>query len=124
MNDRIVLAGLVFQGRHGYGDEERSKPQPVEVDLTLILDVADAGRTDDLTRSVDYSTAARLVGRVIEGRSFRLIESIAETIASEVLATYPAVEAVEVRVHKPRIQLGEAAGTASVEISRRRNVGA
>jgi dihydroneopterin aldolase len=120
MTDRIVLTGLVFQGRHGYGDEERSRPQPVQVDLTLLLEVADAGRTDDLARSVDYSAAARLVGRVIEGRSFHLIESIAETIAAEVLVAYPTVDAVEVRVHKPRIRLGEGAGTAAVEIRRTR----
>jgi dihydroneopterin aldolase len=120
VSDRIVLSGLVFEGRHGYGDAERSKPQPVEVDLALSLDVREAGRTDDLARSVDYSAAARVVGRVIEGRSFRLIEAIAETIAAEVLAAYPAVEAVEVRVHKPRIRLGEGAGTAAVEIRRGR----
>ena len=45
MSDRIVLAGLVFEGRHGYGDEERSKPQPVHVDLALSLDAADVTST-------------------------------------------------------------------------------
>jgi FolB domain-containing protein len=120
VSDRIELRGLVFLGRHGYSDEERSSPQPVEVDVALSLDLAPAGASDDLDRSVDYSTVARDVGRVIQTTSFRLIESIAHAIATELLTAHPAVDEIEVRVHKPRIHLGEAAGTAAVEIRRRR----
>jgi dihydroneopterin aldolase len=120
VSDRIVLRGLVFEGRHGYSPEERATLQPVEVDVTLQLDLTGAGRTDDLERTVDYSAATRVVGRVIQAQSHRLIETIAEAIASELLAAYPAVNAVEVRVHKPRIRLGDGAGTAAVEINRRR----
>jgi len=120
MTDRIVLAGLVFEGHHGWGDEERAMPQPVHVDVTLVLDLAGAASSDDLAQTVDYSGAAKLVGRVIRERSFRLIETIAETIAAELLDANPAVDEIEVRVHKPRIRLGDAGGTATVEIRRRR----
>ena len=120
MTDRILLRGLVFLGRHGYSDEERASPQPVEVDVALVLDLATAGATDDLERSVDYSTVASDVGRVVQTTSFRLIESIAHAIATELLTAHPAVDEVEVRVHKPRVHLGEGAGTAAVEIRRRR----
>ena len=120
MSDRIVLRGLVFEGRHGYRDEERANPQPIEVDVALSLDLHPAGSSDDLEQSVDYSAVASQIGRVIESTSLRLIESIAEAIAEELLAAHPAVEEVEVRVHKPRIRLGQGAGTAAVEIRRRR----
>jgi FolB domain-containing protein len=120
MSDRIVLRGLVFEGRHGYGDEERANPQPVEVDVALSLDLRPAATSDDLERSVDYSAVTRQIGRVIESTSFRLIESIAEAIAEELLAAHAVVDEVEVRVHKPRIRLGQGAGTAAVEIRRRR----
>jgi dihydroneopterin aldolase len=120
MTDRLVLRGLVFEGRHGVSDRERATPQPVEVDVALSIDLAAAGRSDDLGQSVDYSAVARQVGGVVDARSFRLIESIAEAIAAELLAAHPAVEAVEVRVHKPRVRLGGAAGSAAVEILRRR----
>ena len=120
MTDRILLTGLVFEGRHGYGDEERATPQPVEVDVALTLDLAAAGTSDDLELSVDYSAVARQVGQVIQDQSFRLIETIAEAIAHDLLAAHPRIDEVEVRVHKPQIRLGDEAGRAAVEIHRRR----
>jgi dihydroneopterin aldolase len=121
MSDRIVLSGLVFEGRHGYGDAERAVPQPIEVDVVLLLDLSAAGSTDDLERSVDYSEVAWQVGRIVQQRTFRLIESIAQAIAGELLATHQQLAAVEVRVHKPNVRLGDGPGGAAVVIRRGRS---
>jgi dihydroneopterin aldolase len=115
VSDRILLRSLVFEGRHGVSDAERAVPQPIEVDVALSLDLRAAGATDELERTVDYSAVARAVGQVIRSTSFQLIESIAEAIAADLLAAHPSVEEVEVRVHKPRIRLGEAGATAGRE---------
>ena len=120
MTDRIMLSGLVFEGRHGYRDEERATPQPIEVDVALAVDLRAAGASDDLGPSVDYSAVTRQVGRIVEEQSFRLIEAIAQAIAEDLLATHPRIDEIEVRVHKPRIRLGDGAGGAAVEIRRRR----
>lgn len=117
--DRIHLSGMVFQGRHGVTPEERSRPQPIEVDVGLAVDLSAAGRSDELARSVDYSVVHEAVRRVVEARRFRLLESIAETIAEEVLADHPSVEEVEVHVRKPQVKLGQIE-SAGVEIHRRR----
>lgn len=120
MTDRIHLGAMVFQGHHGYSEEEREQPQPFEVDVLLSLDLAPAGGTDDLAMTVDYAVVYRLVREVVESTSFRLLETLAEAIAQEVLSGHARVDAVEVRVRKPRVQLGGPIGRAGVEIHRRR----
>lgn len=120
MTDRIVLTNLQVDGVGGVHDWERAAPQPWEVDVELVLDLATAGRNDDLARTVDYGPVARLVQAVIEERGYQLIEAFAEAIAHDVLAAYPVVDAVTVRVRKPGVQLAVPVDHAAVEITRRR----
>ena len=120
MADRIVLTNLQVEGVGGVHDWERMAPQPWEVDVELVLDLGGAGRSDDLTRTIDYGPVARLVKAVIEGRGSRLIESFAEAIAHDVLTAYPSVDEVVVRVRKPAVQLAVPVDHAAVEITRRR----
>lgn len=122
MKDRIILENIRLEGRHGVHDEERAQAQPFEVDVELVLDLQPAGTEDDLERTVDYGTVYELVRAVIEDHSFQLLETIAETIAQEVLRTSP-VEEVGVRVRKPEVQLGGPLNHAAVEIWRRRPPG-
>ena len=120
MADRIVLTNLQVEGVGGVHDWEREAPQPWEVDVELVLDLRAAGVNDDLGRTIDYGPVARLVKAVIEERGFRLIESFAEAIAQDVLAAYPSVDEVVVRVRKPAVQLAVPVDHAAVGITRRR----
>ena len=52
--DRIELRGLRVLGTHGLLAEERSRPQPFEVDLDVVADLSAAGESDDLRETIDY----------------------------------------------------------------------
>lgn len=119
MSDRIVLANMRFEGRHGFGDDERLNPQPFEIDVELALNLQPAGVDDDLDQSVDYGQVHGKVRWIVETGSFRLLEALAEAISRDVL-TDLAVDEVVVRVRKPRVQLGGPLDYAGVEITRRR----
>lgn len=119
MSDRITLRGLRFLGRHGVELEERLEPQPFDVDLILRGDLSAAAATDDLADTVDYSAVFTLVGEVVEGRSYRLIEALAGAIANAVLAAHP-IDDVEVRVRKPKAPLPGVFETVEVRLRRRR----
>jgi dihydroneopterin aldolase len=121
MSDRIVLAGMAFQARHGVNDWEKEQPQRFEVDIELVLDVQPAGLDDDLTRTVDYRAVYGVVRQVVESTTFYLIEALAEAIAHEILGEQPQVDEVVVRVRKPEVQLGGPLDYAGVEIRRVRN---
>jgi len=118
--DRIVLSNLQFLATHGVEPHEKVAPQRFEVDVELGLDLGPAGRADDLRQTVDYGPVYRTVAGVVEGRTFDLIEALAEAIAAAVLAEQPLVEAVVVRVRKPEVDLGGPLGHAGVEIRRSR----
>jgi dihydroneopterin aldolase len=97
--DRIELRGMSFQGRHGVRPAEREQAQEFNVDLEIQTDLSQAGHTDRLADTVDYTQARAVVREVIEGESMHLLESLAASIAHRVLAL-PRVEAVAVRVAK------------------------
>jgi 7,8-dihydroneopterin aldolase/epimerase/oxygenase len=115
--DRISVRGMLFLARHGVTLEERLEPQPFEVDVELHKDLSGASASDELADTIDYSALFSLVGTIVEGQSFRLIESLAGTIADAVLAETDA-SAVEVRVRKPRAPLPGPFDTVEVAIQR------
>ena len=104
LSDRIVLANMRFQGRHGYYDHELLAPQPFEVDVELLLDLQPAGVDDDLDKSIDYGLVYEAVRQIVESTSFRLLEALAEAISHELLADFEVTE-VGVRLRKPKVQL-------------------
>jgi len=122
--DRILLEGMVFHGRHGTLPAERELGQPFVVDIELRLDLQPAGLSDDLTQTVDYSEVHRQAKEIVEGPPVSLIETLAERIASTVLKDFSAVEAVDVKVVKPNVRLdGTVLAGSAVEIVRHRDVG-
>jgi len=116
-----VLHNIRLHGRHGWYDHELETPQPFEVDVELLLNLQPAGVEDDLERSVDYGRVYEVVRPIVESTSFRLLEALAEAISHELLADFPAVDEVGVRVRKPNVQLGGPLDHAGVEIWRRRS---
>lgn len=121
MTDRITLSRMVFYGRHGVLDEEWASDQQFEVDVELHLDLRAAGVADDLSRTVDYREVFETCRSVIEGPSRHLIESLAESIAAQVLlvAAGRGVAEVVVRVRKPQVALPGPIDYAAVEITRK-----
>jgi dihydroneopterin aldolase len=120
MSDRILLHAMAFDGRHGALEGERAEPQPFEVDVEMALDLRAAGETDDLAATVDYGAVFEVARRVVETTNRDLLESIAEGIAGDVLAGWPAVDEVVVRVRKMRPPIRGRLAWAGVEVRRRR----
>ena len=100
MDDRIRLARLRLLGVHGALPEEQDRAQPFEVDVDLVADLTDAGRTDSLADTVDYGAVAGAVERIVVSESHRLLERLATRIADDVLQVDPRITAVTVTVRK------------------------
>ncbi len=120
MTDRIELRAMRFTGRHGVLPLEAQRPQPFEVDVVLELDLAPAGATDDLARTVDFGVVFAAARAVVEGPHVALLETLAERIAAAVLAGSTPASTVTVRVRKPEAPLPGALAWAGVEIRRLR----
>ncbi|HEY4752337.1 MAG TPA: dihydroneopterin aldolase, partial [Candidatus Limnocylindrales bacterium] len=96
MSDRILIEGMTFEGTHGVYPEEQVTPQPFEVDVELAMNLQPAGIADDLGLSADYAHAFDVCRQIVESTRFSLIEALAEAIAEELLAGFPAVDSVTV----------------------------
>lgn len=118
-DDRILLHGLEFFGYHGVLPEENRLGQRFVVDVELAFDTRAAGRTDDLTKTVDYGALFTDVRAIVEGPAAKLVETVAERIASRILDVYGA-ESVRVRVRKPDVPIPGTLEFVGVEIVRRK----
>ncbi len=123
MSDRILIEGMVVEGIHGVHPEEQLAPQPFEIDLELSLGLQPAGLADDLALTADYARAFEVCRQVVESTRFRLIEALAEAVTEELLAAFPMVDAVTVRIRKPKVDLGGRFRSVGIEIRRRRAAG-
>ena len=123
MTDRIVLAGMAFEARHGVNDWEKTQAQRFEVDVELRVGTRRAGASDELAQTVDYREVYEAVRRILDGPPMDLIETLAESIARDILAAHDRVRKVVVRIRKPDVQLGGPLDYAGVEIVRGRPQG-
>ncbi|RIJ53238.1 dihydroneopterin aldolase [Clavibacter lycopersici] len=98
--DRIILTGLRVHAHHGVFAEERRDGQPFVIDLEVALDLAPAGGSDELGRTLHYGELAEEVAAAVGRDPVDLIETVAERVAGVVLA-HPVARSVRVTVHKP-----------------------
>ena len=117
--DKILIRDLAVTTIVGTRPEERVTPRTVLMNLELRLELAPAGKSDDLRLSVDYQQLAARLTELGRESAFFLIETLAERACALVLREFPAVESVKLTLDKPGA-LGEAVSVA-VEIERSRN---
>ena len=95
---QISIVDLEVFYHVGVPDAERAQAQRLLLTVDMELDFAASAATDDLAQTIDYDAVARRLQRFGEGRSWRLIEKLAQDIADLVLAEFRAdVVAVEVK---------------------------
>lgn len=119
-NDAILLEGMQFYAFHGANPEEQVLGQRFLVDVELNLDLRPGGRSDELSKTVSYSTVYRRVRDIVGGPPRNLIEAVAEDIATALLGEYEA-DRVIVTVRKPAVPIRDAMlDAAGVRIVRTR----
>mgnify|MGYP001361005913 CR=1 FL=1 len=122
-SDRITIAGMAFYAYHGLHPEEARLGQRFDVDLTVAVDLAPAGRSDDYADTVGYDGLHATVQAVVTGTRLNLIEAVADRIARAVLADFPTVRDVEVTVRKPGAPVPGVFDHVSVTVCRGRDDG-
>jgi 7,8-dihydroneopterin aldolase/epimerase/oxygenase len=117
--DTIFLEGIDVYAFGGVSESEREVGQRYRLDISLELDLRRAGVTDSLADSVSYARAYEIATGIMQSRTFNLVESQAEAIASAILEETRA-DAVMIRLRKLMPPLPGAVAAAGVEIRRTR----
>lgn len=115
--DCIHITGIRCYGYTGYLPEEQVLGQRFEVDLTLWLDLAQAGKSDAIEDTLDYRTAIATVQDLVKTAKFALVERLASAIAQAILES-KGVQQVRVRLTKLAAPIPDFAGQISIEITR------
>ncbi len=117
--DKIVLKGMSFFGRHGVTAAEREVGHQFVIDADIYVDLAEAGRTDEISKTVDYNDVYGQIAAVVTGNSFFLLEKLAEELAEKILSNH-LVEKVELRVKKLSPPIAGQVKSTAVVIARGR----
>jgi len=117
MKDFIRMVGMSFYGYHGVTAPEKETGRMFEVDCELEVDLADAGRSDRLTDTIDYSEVYELVRTTVEGTAFALLEGLATALAIKILDRFPAYR-VTLKVRKMTPPIAGHIKFIEVEITR------
>ena len=120
--DKIILRELHFLARHGVLPIETENSQRFSATVELELPLAAAGKSDRLDQTVDYCAVQEVVRGIIEGSHKRLIETLAESVAAELLRAFPNLLAVTVEIIKPSPPVDFQFAGVSVRIRRERAV--
>jgi 7,8-dihydroneopterin aldolase/epimerase/oxygenase len=100
--DKIFLREYTVVAKHGYYKEEHEKPQRFVVSITAVCDVHQAGKSDDLTETLNYEILRKIVNDVLIRSPYNLLESLAEEMANALLQ-HPKAASVEVEIAKPDV---------------------
>ena len=98
--DKIFLEDLRVEAVIGIWEWERRVRQTVSVNLEMQTDVRRAAAADEIDAALDYKSIAKEIIRVVETSEFRLVETLAETLARIVVTDF-GVGWVRLSVAKP-----------------------
>jgi 7,8-dihydroneopterin aldolase/epimerase/oxygenase len=117
--DYIHLNELEFYGYHGALEEENVLGQRFRANISLAVDIAEAGASDDLQNTVNYAEVFEVCRSIVEGEPRKLIESVAEEISRQILERFSSkVQGVRVVLIKPDPPIRGHYASVSVEITR------
>jgi len=99
--DVILLEGIEVPSALGTTSAERRMRRPVRLDLELGFDLTAAGRSDDLSHTIDYGEVYEVVEKVAGSGEHKLVEALGTRIAQALFERF-AIDFVTVTVRKPR----------------------
>ncbi|MBC8322511.1 MAG: dihydroneopterin aldolase [Candidatus Marinimicrobia bacterium] len=115
----IRLKNMQFYGYHGVSESEKHLGGKFEVDVEMKTNLQEAFASDNLESTIDYEAIYKTVDNCVKNDNYYLIESLANSIAIEILAQF-SVSEITVRVRKPHAPINGMLDTVEVEISRKK----
>jgi dihydroneopterin aldolase len=83
--DHIHIEQLEVFARIGVPDDERSQPQRLTISITFWPIEQGGELQDDIGRAVNYASVCTETKNFVQGRSDRLIETLADALANHLL---------------------------------------
>lgn len=116
--DCIRICNLEIFGKHGVYEEENKLGQKFLVSADLCFSTRAAGCDDILSESLHYGEVCHFINDFMKERCYKLIETVAEQLAKELLLNFKRLERVVIEIKKPWAPIGLPLESVSVCIER------
>lgn len=117
--DKITISDLEVFAFHGVLKEENSLGQKFLVSAKLYMDITEAARDDDISKSINYANVCRDIDEFLKKNTFKLIETMADRLARHLLLLYKSLNEVHIKIKKPWAPILMTLDTVSVSVSRK-----
>ena len=118
MMDEIRIEGLEVYAYHGVYQDENEKGQIFRVNAVLYTDTKKAASEDELELSTDYGEVCRFITDRMKAHNYKLLETIAEKLAQDILLNFTLIKSVRLEICKPQAPIGLPFRNVSVCITR------
>ena len=98
--DKIHIRGIKLYGYHGALEEETRLGQTFMVDASISCSLSQAGKTDDLSTTINYARVFNTIQQVVAGPPRKLIETVAEEICHKILNQHPRASKIQIHLRK------------------------
>jgi dihydroneopterin aldolase len=116
-SNEIILKGFEYPARIGIYDYEKQGTQTLILSVKLTYLKGHSFTSDDFKETLNYETIIETVKTTIDEKHYNLIETLAETLAANILKL-ASVETVTIKIEKPSVTQNEQSGLLSVKIKR------
>ena len=102
----IRIKKATFYAYHGALQEEKDMGGKFEADVDIYTSFAEAVKEDDLHKTINYVSVYKFINQLVHEKKYSLIETLATVIADKLLAKYPEIQKISVRVRKNTVPIG------------------
>lgn len=99
MSSIIYIKDLVIEAKHGVHVREKQNSQRFSISVELTVDTKQAGESDDLADTINWSELRQTIISTVQDNTFNLMERLAMELANQILSD-PRVERVVVLIDK------------------------
>ncbi|KOF54091.1 MULTISPECIES: dihydroneopterin aldolase [unclassified Achromobacter] len=115
---RIILSGLALDARIGILEHELRATQPLHVDAEFDVDIARPVDDHDIHSVLDYRRLREAIVQECTQAHVNLIETLSEQVAARLLADFPEIRALRLRISKPMAFSDCAAVGVEIQLAR------
>lgn len=91
--------------------------QKLQLDAELSYPIEQLVQHDDLKETVSYADVYQTIEDFVLSNNYNLIESVANHLLQKLLATYPTIEAITLRVRKYSVPIAGIFDNVEIEVS-------
>lgn len=114
----IEINNLEVYAYHGVFSQEQKNGQRFYLSAKMYIDMSVSRKSDDLKDSADYGAVCQLMTKLMNKKTFKLIEAAAGYVAEETLLAFPDIQSIDLKLSKPDAPVGLPFDDISVNISK------